>query len=302
MRVLVTGGTGFIGQALVQALRERGDEPVTVSRRPGGHAMVGWDALEHEVERAHAVVHLAGEPIAWGRWTQERLARIRDSRVKSTERIAQAIAKTIGGASRKPPALVSGSAIGFYGMREDDQVLDETAGPGDDVLARITADWEAAATPAREAGGRVVHPRVGVVLGRGGGALARMVTPFRWFLGGSIGSGRQWVSWIHLRDTVRALLVALDSPSLSGPVNVVAPNPVRMDALARSIASALHRPMAPLGMRVPAMALRLRFGEGLARMLLTGQRVLPRRLLEAGFDFDFAEIEGACRDVLSAAP
>ncbi len=195
--------------------------------------------------------------------------------------------------------LVSGLAVGFYGMREDDLELDETAAAGDDVLARIVVDWESAADPARSAGIRVVHPRMGVVLGTGGGALARMVTSFRWFVGGPIGSGRQWVSWIHLRDAVRALLFALDRESMSGPVNFVAPTPVRMEDLARAIARALRRPAVA---RVPAAALRAVLGEGLAQMLLTGQRAVPRKLLDAGFAFDFRQIERACEDLLRRAP
>jgi uncharacterized protein (TIGR01777 family) len=292
MRVLVTGGTGFIGRALVAVLRERGDEAIVVSRRgPGEGSAVGWDAVEREVERADAVVHLAGEPIADARWTPARVQLLRDSRVRTTERIARAIAAS----PRKPRVLVSGSAVGIYGMRDDDRELDEAAAPGDDVLARMAVDWEAAADPARAAGVRVVHPRTGVVLGPGGGALARMVTPFRWFVGGPIGSGRQWVSWIHLRDTVRALLLAVDSEALSGAVNVVAPHPVTMNELARAIASALNRPAA---LRVPSFALRAALGRGLAEVLLTGQRAVPRRLLDAGFSFDFPRIDEACADVL----
>jgi uncharacterized protein (TIGR01777 family) len=291
MRVLVTGGTGFIGSALVEALRARGDEAVVVSRRPGAARRVAWDSVEGELERTDAVVHLAGEPVAAARWTDARLQRIRDSRVQSTERLAAAIAR----ASARPRVFVSGSAVGIYGMRDDDRELDESAPPGDDVLARIAVDWEAAASPARAAGTRVVHPRIGVVLGRGGGALAQMATPFRFFVGGPIGSGRQWVSWVHLRDVVRALLFAVDRESLSGPVNVVAPDPARMETLARAIGRAMHRPAA---MRVPAVALRLALGGGLAQALLTGQRALPRALLDAGFAFEFSSVEAACADLL----
>jgi uncharacterized protein (TIGR01777 family) len=292
VRVLVTGGTGFIGRAFVGALRERGDDAIVVSRRAAaGSGVVSWDAVEREAERADAVVHLAGEPIADARWTPARLQLLRDSRVRTTERIARAVAAS----PRKPRVLVSGSAVGIYGMREDDRELDETAAAGDDVLARMAVDWEGAADPARAAGVRVVHPRTGVVLGRGGGALARMATPFRWFVGGPIGSGRQWVSWIHLRDTVRALIFALDNESLAGAVNVVAPHPVTMNDLARAIARALARPSV---MRVPSFALRAALGEGVARLLLTGQNVVPRRLLDAGFAFEFPDVERACADLL----
>jgi uncharacterized protein len=290
MRVLVTGGTGFIGRALVHALAARGDDTVVVSRRPDGPS-VGWDTIEREVERADAIVHLAGEPVAAGRWTQAHLERIRESRVHSTERISQAIER----ASRKPRVFVSGSAVGIYGMRDDDRELDERAPPADDVLARMTVAWEDAASPAHRAGVRVVHPRIGIVLGRGGGALAKMATPFRWFVGGPIGSGRQWVSWIHLHDAVRALLFAVDGVALAGAFNVVAPEPVTMDTLAHAIGRALRRPSA---MRVPSFALRLALGEGLARALLTGQRARPARLLESGFKFDFPRVDEACHDLL----
>jgi uncharacterized protein len=290
MRVVITGGTGFIGRALVAKLHERGDEPIVVSRRPEEPA-VAWDAIERETARADAVVHLAGEPIAGGRWTAKRLAEIRASRVQSTERLVRAIER----ASRKPQVLVSGSAIGIYGMRSDDTELDESSPAADDVLARIVVAWERAADVARSAGVRVVHPRTGVVLGRGGGALAKMAAPFRWFVGGPLGSGRQWVSWVHLHDVVRALLFALDRESLVGPINIVAPNPVTMETLTRCIGRALHRPAA---IYTPGFALELLLGKGLAQMLLSGQRVLPRKLREAGFVFDFPEVDRACVDLL----
>jgi len=289
-RVLVTGGKGFIGSAVVEALRERGDDPIVVSRSAAPPS-VRWNAVDLEVERADAVVHLAGEPIAEGRWTSKRLDRIRSSRVESTERLARAVER----ASRKPRVFVSGSAVGIYGLRDDDEAIDESARPGDDVLARIVVAWEAAADAARSAGVRVVHPRMGVVLGRGGGALPRMAAPFRWFVGGPLGNGRQWVSWVHLRDAVRALLFAIDRENVVGPVNVTAPLPVTMETLAYCIGHALHRPAA---IRVPPSALRVALGDGLAQMLLTGQRALPQKLLDAGFVFDFPAVERACADLL----
>ena len=290
MRVLVTGGTGFIGSALTHELVQRGDEVIVASRRPSATS-VGWGTIEREVAMADAIVHLAGEPIAAGRWTEARLHRIRESRTRSTEMIARSMEQS----ARRPRVLVSASASGIYGMLDDDRELDESAPAGNDVLAQIAVAWEAAADRARRAGVRVVHPRFGFVLGRQGGALPRMVAPFKWFAGGPIGSGRQWVSWVHLRDAVRVLLFAIDSPSLIGPVNVVAPEPVTMNTLASEIGAALHRPSA---LHVPPLALRILFGRGLAQTLLTGQRVVPRKLADLGFSFDFPRIEQACADLL----
>lgn len=297
MRILLTGGTGFIGKALAGALHARGDAVVVVSRRAAagglrgrGEGSVGWDAVEEEAERCDAVVHLAGEPLADARWTPERLERIRSSRVDTTLRLARAIAA----AGRRPRVLVSASAVGLYGMRRDDVVCDEQTAAGDDVLARLGVAWEAAADPARAVGVRVAHPRIGVVLGKGG-ALAKMVGPFRWFVGGPVGDGTQWVSWIHVKDAVRALLFLVDREDLAGPVNLVAPAPVTMNDLAHALGRVLGRPAA---FRVPAVALRLAFGDGLAELLLTGQRVAPRRLEEAGFAFDYPALDGALADLL----
>ncbi len=269
MRVLLTGGTGFIGRALDDALRQRGDDAVVVSRS-GPPGSVGWDAAASEVERADAIVHLAGEPIAGGRWTRARREAIRASRVETTARLARAIER----ASRPPRVFVSGSAIGIYGMRMDDERLDESAAAGDDELARIVVAWEAAARRSASpssamAATRTVHPRFGIVLGKGGGTLETMATPFQWFLGGSLGTGKQWVSWIHLRDAVRVLLLAMDRDVLAGPVNVVAPEPVTMDDLTAALGRALHR---PASLRVPAFALRAALGSGFAELLLTASR------------------------------
>jgi uncharacterized protein len=292
MRVLVTGGTGFIGRALTLALGARRDDVAIVSRRaaPGG---VRWDDLEREVERADAVVHLAGEPVAGARWTPERLEAIRASRVDTTARIARAIAN----ASRRPRVLVSASAVGLYGMGTGDTPLDEASPAGDDVLARIVLAWEAAAAPALGVT-RVVHPRIGIVLGRGGGALESMTTPFKWFVGGAVGTGTQWMSWIHLRDAVRALLFAVDHAELTGPFNVTAPEAVDMATFARTLGRALHRPSA---LRVPAFALRAALGRGLAQVLLTGQRAVPRRLVDAGFAFEWPRLDAALEAIFREA-
>jgi len=292
MRVLLTGGTGFIGRALSAALQERRDHVAIVSRSASPGA-VGWDEVEAEVGRADAVVHLAGEPVAGARWTRERLQAIRSSRVDSTDRIARAIAS----AAKRPRVFVSGSAVGLYGLRLDDARLDETSPPGDDELARIVVAWERASAPA---GGvtRVVHARIGIVLGRGGGALESMAAPFRWFVGGAIGTGKQWLSWIHLRDAVCALLFAIDHDRVTGPFNVTAPEPVDMNTFARALGRAVRRPAA---LRVPSFALRLALGRGLAEVVLSGQRVVPRKLLEAGFVFELPGLEAALEAIFGEA-
>jgi hypothetical protein len=289
MMILVSGATGLIGRSLVKALAARGDEVVAISRRPDKGA-ISWSDVAGAIERADAVVHLAGEPITSGRWTPERMARIRSSRVHTTGAIASAIA----GAARRPRVFVSASAVGFYGMfGADAPPVAEDAPPGDDVLAKLCVEWERAADPAAQAGVRVLHPRFGVVLGASGGAIAQMAPAFRWFVGGPVGSGEQWVSWIHERDVTRALLLAIDG-AVSGPMNVVAPEAVTMNVFAAALARALRRPAL---FRVPAFALRAAFGEGVASVLLTGQRAVPRKLQGAGFTFEAPAIDEAMRRV-----
>jgi uncharacterized protein (TIGR01777 family) len=284
MRILLTGGTGFIGSELAPSLTRRGDEVVLVSR--SGRGGVGWDAVDAEVARADAVVHLAGESIAGARFTASHLGRVRSSRVETTSRLATAMEAS----ARKPRVFVSASAVGIYGMRRDDDVEDESAAPGNDAVAEICVAWERCADPARVAGVRVVHPRFGTVLARGGGALAKLEVPFRFFVGGPLGDGKQWVSWVHRRDAVRAILFLLDEPSCAGPFIVVAPEAARMDDLARELGAAMHRPAL---LRAPAVALRVALGQGLAQLLLTGQRAAPRRLEQAGFRFEYPRLAPA---------
>jgi uncharacterized protein (TIGR01777 family) len=287
--ILLTGATGLIGRSLTKELKARGDEVVAVSRRPERGA-IEWSNVPSAVRRADVVIHLAGEPIVSGRWTAERLERIRSSRVDTTSAIASAIAH----APRRPRVFVCASAVGFYGMfGADAPTVTEDTGPGDDLLAKLCVDWERAAEPAVHAGVRVVHSRFGVVLGASGGAIAQMAPAFRWFVGGAVGSGEQWVSWVHERDVVRALLFAVDG-TLAGPMNVTAPEPVTMNGFAAALARALDRPSA---FRVPAFALRAAFGEEMANVLLTGQRAVPRKLQGAGFTFEVSAIDEAMRRV-----
>jgi uncharacterized protein (TIGR01777 family) len=296
VRVVVTGGTGFIGRAVVAALAERGDDVTVLTRGPDkaravvprGVGCIAWSAQEDWIERvrsAQAVIHLAGEGIADSPWTSERLRRIHASRIESTDAIATAIA----GAPTKP-VLVSASAIGIYGTRQDDSVLDEQGAHGTDALAVLCEAWEVATDPARRAGARVAIARIGIVLGARGGLLKRMLPRFRAFAGGPLGDGRQWLSWIHLDDAVRALLFALDRSDLDGPFNVTGPKPATMATFAEALGRALHR---PAFLRVPAFALRLGLGAGLAEVLLTGQRAVPARLERSGFAFRYETVDTA---------
>lgn len=290
MRVVVTGATGFIGPKLVAALEARGDEVIVVSRS-AGEKRVTWKDADAAIAESDAVVHLAGANVGEKRWTPERIALLKSSRVDPTSHVARAIAN----AKRKPRVLVSASAVGIYGMRKDDAVLDENARFANDTLADICVAWEVAAAPAREAGVRVAHPRIGIVLGKDGGVLAKMLPSFRFFVGGAIGDGAQWVSWIHWKDTVRALLFAIDDERMSGPFNVTASEPVTMGDLARAIGETLHRPSF---FKVPPFAIKLAVGEGFAEVVLTGQRAVPKRLSDLGFRFDFPDLRSALRDLL----
>jgi len=287
MKVLLTGGTGFIGSHLRPALAARGHEVRIVSRGQGDY---GWteESIRRGVRETDAIVHLAGEGIADRRWTEERKRILVDSRVRTTRLVAAAAAE------RKPRCLVSASAIGYYGPSEAEG-LTEDAPPGDDFLAKLCVQWEASVAAARDAGVRVATPRFGVVLHPGGGALAKMLPAFRMFVGGPIGSGEQWMSWIHMADLVALLVFLLERDDARGPFNAVAPRPVRMKEFAHSLGRALGRPsLVP----VPSLVPRLLLGEA-ASVVLTGQHVVPRRATDAGFRFAFPEIDAALRDLVA---
>ncbi len=301
-RILVSGATGFIGGRLVGALLTRGDAVTAFTRGASGERRTPdgvvrfehWDPRGVEplaLPEADAIVHLAGEPAIGSYWTAARMHEIEASRVESTERLVAAIER----AASRPAVLVCSSGVGYYGAR-DGEPLDESTPPGRDFLAHVTIGWERAAARAESFGVRVVCTRFGVVFGKGGGALTEMVKPFKLFVGGPIGSGKQIVSWIHLDDAVGALLLALDDERLRGPVNVTSPNAVTNRELATAIGRALGRPSA---LPVPAVALRLRFGEG-ADPLVTGQRGIPRALTEAGYAFRYPTVGGALDQVLKA--
>ena len=298
MRVVVTGGTGFLGRALVAALAGRGDEAVVVTRDPSraglppGARGTGWDGLATAVDGAGAVVNLAGETIAQ-RWTTAAKARIVGSRAQAAERVGAALR-----AAKGPPAvLVNASAVGYYGNRGDEELTEESLA-GNGFLAETTLAWERAAREAVPDGVRLVLLRTGFVLGEDGGGLSKMLIPFRFGLGGPLGSGRQWVPWIHRDDLVAILLAALDDARFEGPVNATAPAPVPMKELAAALGRVLRRPaFAP----APAFAIRAAMGE-MAALVLDGQRALPGKALALGFSFRFPDLEPALRDLLAPAP
>lgn len=293
MRVLIAGGTGFIGRALADALIARGDEVVILTRREGetrpGARMLVWDGKEagpwtSALDGAGAVVNLSGENVAAGRWTPERKLALIRSRVDSTRALVAAMAS----APRRPQVLVNASAVGYYGTRPAGD-CPEDAPQGADFLAALCGQWEREALAAEKLGARVVRVRTSLVLGRGGGALERMRLPFKLGLGGPLGGGAQPFPWIHLEDEVGAILFALDTPSLSGAVNLVAPQAVSNAEFTAALGRAFHRPAV---LRAPAFALRLALGE-LAEALLGGQRAVPRRLQEAGYRFQHPALDEA---------
>jgi len=302
MRVAITGGTGLIGRALAGELAAARHEVVVLSRTPGaveglpaGVSARGWDTVDVDdlvpvLESVDAVVHLAGENIGARRWTQGQKNRIRESRVRSTEALAEAFAAC----SNRPGVLVQGSAVGYYGPHGDEAIA-ETTPPGSDFLSEVCRDWEAASASVETLGVRRVIARTGVVFAADGGALPRILLPFRLFAGGPVGSGRQVLSWIHLQDQVRAMIYLVEDEGAEGAFNLTAPGAVSNRELARVIARVLKRPGF---LPAPAIALRLLLGE-MATLVLDGQRAVPARLLERGYEFRFPDIEPALRDLLS---
>jgi uncharacterized protein len=282
MRITVTGASGLIGSRLVAALRARGDEVTTLSHgtdRDPGEALAGRDA----------VVHLAGEPVAQ-RWSDAARRRIRESREAGTRRLVQGIEQS----DPRPSALISASAVGYYGAGGDEP-LGEDAPPGDDFLAQVCVAWEREATEAEALGLRVVRVRTGVVLDKGGGALGKMLLPFRLGAGGPVAGGRQYMSWIHLDDVVGIYLAAIDNPDWSGPVNATAPAPMTNRDFSKALGHALHRPaVAP----IPGFAIKALYGD-MAEIVTEGQRALPRRTLELGYAFRHTDLDEALRAALT---
>ena len=298
MRALITGATGLIGARLVRALggaRVLARSPEAAERRLGaGVEALPWDTGRGvppgALDGVDAVFHLAGESVADGRWTAARKARILESRVEGTRAIVEAIRR----ADQRPPVLVSASAVGIYGSRGDDE-LDESSAPGDGFLAEVCRQWEREAMAAAELGVRVVTPRIGVVLAANGGALGKMLPLFRAGLGGPIGSGKQWLAWAHVDDLVGLLVHAASTPSLAGPMNACAPEPVRQRDFAHSLARAVHRPGV---LPTPALALKVAFGE-MSEVLLGSQRVIPRVARESGFAYAHPDLDAALVDLVA---
>lgn len=297
LHVAVSGASGLVGSRLCSGLEAQGHRVSRLVRREPtkGSGEVLFDASRNligasSLEGVDAVVHLAGEPVAAGRWTAARKRRIRDSRVIGTRLIAE----TLAGLDTSPSVLVNASAIGFYGDRGD-EILDETSEPGEGFLPETCVAWEAATAPAEAAGVRVVRFRIGIVLSAEGGALAKMLPIFRAGLGGKTGDGGQWMSWISIDDLVEMLVYAVSTESLSGSVNAVGLEPVRNSEFTRTLAGVLHR---PAFVAVPEFAVRTLFGEMGQELLLSSTRVLPRRLKQAGFEFRHPTLQMALRAVL----
>ena len=301
MRVVITGATGFIGRALCKALH-KDYEVIALSRDAGRAAksvgdlakVIEWDGRTtgswfKQANGAFAIINLAGENIASGRWNESKKAGILHSMLDSAGAVLGAIKQV----DKKPTVVIQASAIGYYGSRQDEK-LDETSTPGKGFLASVCRDIESSAEEIERLGVRCAVIRTGVVLGRDGGAFAKIVKPFRFFLGGYLGNGRQWFSWIHLEDEVAAIKFLMKNEHLKGAFNLTAPQPVTMKEFSKILGKVMHR---PVWLNVPAFAARIAFGEMADEMLLSGQKVLPKRLLNTSFDFKYTTVEQVLNDI-----
>lgn len=307
MRVFVTGGTGLVGSRLVPRLRERGDTPVVLSRKAGPAREklgAGIDVVEGDpmvagpwmskIDECDGVIHLAGENVFGGRWTPAFKQLLMDSRTKSTRNIAEALKRKPLRGDGKPKVFVCASAIGYYGPHGDEEVTEESPA-ADDFLAKVCVEWEREARAVESAGVRAAQIRVGIVLDKKGGALAKLLTPFRLGAGGPVASGKQYMSWIHQDDLVSLFLFALDTPGATGALNGTAPNPVTNKVFGNALGKALSRPSF---MPTPGFALKLLLGEA-ADLVIQGQRVLPKKSLALGFTFAYPTIDVALKQILS---
>lgn len=300
MRIAITGGTGFLGGHIVRATVARGDHVTVLTRSaesartrlPPGVRALSWDARSSSVELGEqdAIVHLAGEQAVDRRWTKGLKREILESRVESTKAIVGAIERM----ATRPKVLVSASGVGYYGARGSEPI-DESGSSGTDFLAQVSVAWEEAAREAEALGVRVVRLRFGVIFGKDGGALGEMAKPFRMFVGGPLGTGKQMFSWVHVEDALGAALLCIDDETISGPVNVTSPYAVTNEELSHALGRALGRPSS---LHVPAFALRLLFGEG-ADPILTGQRAVPGVLSRHGFQYRYPTVDAALAEALS---
>ncbi len=295
-KMLIAGSSGLVGGALVSALTDKGAEITRAVRSSPGAGEIEWHPNQDEINPAtldgfDAVINLAGENIAEGRWTDEKKRRIRDSRVNGTHLLSEAMAKL----GHRPRTFLCASATGFYGDRGD-EILDEESESGGGFLAGVCREWEKATDPAVQAGVRVVNLRFGPILAREGGMMSKLLTPFKMGVGGKIGSGKQYISWVAIDDVVGAIKLALIDETVRGPLNVVSPNPVTNEEFTTTLGHVLSRPTV---MAMPAFAARLAFGEMADEMLLVSQRVIPKRLSEAGYGFQYSDLEGAFRKYLN---
>lgn len=293
MRLLISGASGLIGSALIRVRDNGVDEITRLVRSSPKMNEIEWHPNNNQIDGARlegfdAILHLGGENIAEGRWTDEKKRKIRDSRVNGTLLLSKAIA----GAKAKPRVFLCASATGFYGDR-DDELLDEDSEAGSGFLAGVCRDWEKATEPAANAGVRVVNLRFGPILAREGGMLGKMLTPFKMGMGGKIGSGKQYISWVGIDDVIGALELAIDNEAIKGPLNVVSPNPVSNEEFTRTLGEVLSRPTV---MSMPAFAARLAFGEMADEMLLVSQRVVPRKLLKLEYEFKYPRLESALKN------
>jgi len=291
--VLLSGASGLIGSVLIPSLKSRGFQVVRLVRGSASGAQVAWNPSQplspEAVSGFQAVVHLSGETVA-SRWSEGKKAKIRSSRVDSTRNLALALART----EKRPQVFVSASAIGIYGNRGD-EVLREESAEGDGFLAQVCREWEAAAQPAGDAGIRCAQIRTGVVLSSEGGALQKMLPPFRLGVGGNLGSGRQWMSWIHIQDMVGAINHILKTDLLRGPVNLVAPRPVTNAEFTNTLGAVLSRPTI---FPVPEFVMKLAFGQMAEEVLLTSQRVEPAKLVSSGYPFQYSDLRNALESVV----
>ncbi len=296
MKIAIAGASGLVGSALIPVLKSMGAQITRLVRSKPRAGEIEWHPNQAEMSAASlngfdTIINLAGENIAGGRWTDDQKRKIRDSRISGTHLLSEAMAKL----SPKPKVFICASATGIYGDR-DDEVLDEQSESGGGFLAGVCREWEKATEPASKAGVRVVNLRLGPILAREGGMLAKLLTPFKMGMGGKVGSGRQYISWIAIDDVIQAIKLAIEDASIHGALNIVSPNPVTNEEFTKTLGHVLSRPTA---LAMPTFAARLAFGEMADEMLLASQKVLPKKLLNAGFVFKYPELEPTLKHLLA---